>query len=311
MFAPEHPVRMAPVFRAIRAPRRGLMPHNSLMYNRTISFRTSSSKYVVVNDELVQACVEAIQANGLFNELHIEGDIDIRIIETAFADPGLEHLVYHTRAYWPLESRERLRDSFAQLHELATLDVSIDMYSMRNVDWDCVISEILSRSQCLQKLVLSLYISQFPKIRAALMNLSDLEYLETLNCVFDFQAEDLRTLTLHSVDASDVLGLIRLGKCDKLESLSIRHVSKRVSGLISEIASMINRSSVLDTLELRDDVWRDDDNISDGKELANAIRASTSLGLVKICTSMFTADAVDLIRTACEEAEVDFYLHDD
>jgi hypothetical protein len=319
--APDHAVKIAPVLRAIRAPRKSVMPHNSLMHKRAISFGAFSES-ALFTDEFVQACIEGIEANGSFNDIHLKGRVDMRIVESAFTNPKLVNLNYHMYLYMPTEYRERLCSSFATLEGLVKLQVFVESSSIQQLDWDDVVSKVLMKSPSLQELSLYLDVSyssiRFPKIQDAINNHSNLVSLKVqLNnlIMFDFHT-DLSSLSLHQVHAPNLIDFVRLGKCDKLSYLSIRCVlfdmSKRVTELISEIAAMIERSKCIGIIKLRDGFMRRYVKKDDGCKLADAIRVSTSLRLVQLCTSMFTDDAIDLIRAACEASgRVDLDLHND
>jgi hypothetical protein len=314
MFAPEHPVRMAPVFRAIRAPRRGLMPHNSLMYKSAISFSKSDMPHT---DEFVHACIEAITSNSGLTSLKIIGDIDIRVTETAFNKSGIRCVSYFSHDAISVQHRGRLRDAFVRLQEIEDFSVSVNRRSIRNLDWDDVVSKVLLRSSShIQDLSLCLFTKTtgFPKIQDALLSLPYLTSLEIHDNMFEFRPEVDR-LYLRKHASSDVCGLIRSGKCDNMSCLSVNFVdfdsSCSVCDLVSEVASLVRRSKTLRLVEFLTDDDRDDAEKDDGEKLAGAIRASTSLWNVLICTNMFSGDAIDLIRAACDKnGRVDFDLHD-
>jgi hypothetical protein len=307
-YAPEHAVRMAPVFRAIRAPRQGFMPHNSLMYKRAISFMTIPGD--LMDDEFVQASIEAIEVNDLFDDLSIRNNIDIRIVESAFG-AGLNKLLYLS-CNIPVAHQDRWCRAFEKLEDLETLDVTINDYhhqSVMNVDWDCVLSGLIRRSPELSDLTLDLEVDRsYPRTQDAILCLSRLSVLDTSHQAFDFR-RSVGTLYFKEVDCSELLHKLRSGKCDNLSCLTFTYPDDvDTNELASELVNLIRRSTRLYDIELYDyDVWWDDGNV---QELADVIRAS-HLREFKTCSSMFTDEAVGLIRAACEEAEVDFCLYDD
>jgi hypothetical protein len=324
--APEHAIKLAFVLRAIRAPRKCVMPHNSLMRKRAISFVAFSESALFTN-EFVQACIEGIEANDSFNELHIEACVDIRIVERVFANPKLLNLNYYMYLHMPIEYRERLRNSFSRLEGLVKLLVSVLRSSIEQLDWDDVVPKVLMKSPSLQELSLDLDVSssstRFPKIQDAIKNHSNLVSLKVQLFMFDFHTDlfdfhtNLSSLSLYQVHTPNIIKLMRLGKCDKLSFLSfygvLFDISKRVTEFISELAAMIERSNCIGTIKLRDCfMLRIYVKKDDGCKLADAIRMSTSLRLVQLCTNMFTDDAIELIRAACEASgRVDLDLHND
>ena len=284
-YAPEHPVRMAPVFRAIRAPRQGYMPHNSLMYKREISFVTTPID--LIDDEFVQACIESMEANDLFDDFSTRNNIDIRIVESAFG-AGLNKLLYLS-CNIPVAHQDRLCRAFEKLEDLETLDVTINDYhhqSVTNIDWDCVLSGLIRRSPELSDLTLDLEVDRsYPRTQEAILCLSRLSVLDTGHQVFDFP-RSVGTLYVKDVNCHVLLHVLRSGKCDKLNCLTIMYTPNLdKSELVPELVNLIRRSTSLYDIELNDDgVWWDDDN---GFELADAIRASPILREFKTCSSMF------------------------